>query len=109
MARLFWYAVGLAVVVALAGGVSWVIAYHTVDALLGAPPPEMGHQTTSFLWKGMPRTATHPRAWRFAFGPTLIPGAPRVTIFVSPLGQLLRVEPADLAARVKMMQGRGFN
>jgi hypothetical protein len=109
MTRLFWYVLGLAGLFGLVALVSWILAYHTVDNMLGAPPPQMGNSTTSFLWEGMPRTASHPRAWRFAYGPTTIPGAPRVTFFVSPLGELLRVEPADLPTRIKIMQNRGFN
>jgi hypothetical protein len=109
MARMFWYTVLLGIVLAVVAGVSWLMAYTTVSDVLGSPPPEMGTQATTFLWDGMPRTPTRPRAWRFAFGPTLIPGAPKVTIFVSPTGQLLRTEPGDLAARVKVMRSRGFN
>jgi hypothetical protein len=56
----------------------------------------------------MPRLAGHPRAWRFGYGPTKIPGARTVTIYVSPMGTLLQTEPRDLALRVKSMQ-RGFN
>jgi hypothetical protein len=109
MARLFWYTLMLAAALAAAAGVSWVIAYNTVDNVLGAPPPQMGTQTTTFLWDGIPRTPAHPRAWRFAFSPTLIPGAPKVVIFVSPLGRLLRLEPSDLVTRLKIMHGRGYN
>jgi len=45
--------------------------------------------------------------WRFAFGPTRIPGAPTVRIYISPLGQLVKTEPADLAERVKLLE-RGY-
>ena len=107
--RFVWKLIGLAVVVAVVAGVSWMLAYNTVDDVLGDPPPQMGDQKTTFLWYGMPRTKDHPRVWRFAFGPTLIPGAPRVTIFVSPLGKLVRLEPADLDARLKIMRGKGYN
>jgi hypothetical protein len=109
MTRVFWYALILAAVVAVAAGVSWVLAYTTVNDVLGAPPPDMGTTKTTFLWDGMPRLATHPRAWRFAFSPTRIPGAPSVRIYVSPTGHLLQTEPGDLVARVKAMHGRGFN
>ena len=109
MTRLFWYAVMLALLLGAAAGVSWIIAYNTVNGVLGSPPPQMGNQTTTFLWDGMPRDPARTRAWRFAFGPTLVPGAPKVTIFVSPVGKLLRIEPADLPARLKVMQSKGFN
>ena len=108
MARLMWYTLGLAAVAAVVTGISWVVAQNTVNGLLGAPPPMMGATQTTFLWEGMPRIAGHPRAWRFGYGPTKIPGARTVTIYVSPLGTLLQTEPRDLALRVKSMQ-RGFN
>jgi hypothetical protein len=41
--------------------------------------------------------------WRFAFGPTVIPGAPTVRIYVSLRGQVVATEPADLAERVKAL------
>jgi hypothetical protein len=103
MARLFWLTVMAACAAALLAGVSWVAAIMAVGTLLGAPPPEMGTQSSSFLWEGAPQLAGHPRVWRFAFGPTVIPGAPTVRIYVTPLGQVAATEPADLAARVKAL------
>jgi hypothetical protein len=101
MARFFWLLVMLAIGGSIAAGVSWAAAYTTVGTLLGAPPPRMGTQTTAFLWRGMPRVPGHPRAWRFAFGPTAIPGAQRVQIYVGPTGRLIRTDPPDLAARLR--------
>jgi hypothetical protein len=109
MARLAWYTVLLVIVAAIAAGTSWAVAYNTVDDVLGAPPPAMGKRSTRFLWEGVPRLPDRPRAWLFTFGPTRIPGAPNVRIYVSPTGRLLRTEPADLASRVKFMRGKGFN
>jgi hypothetical protein len=63
----------------------------------------MGAQTTTVLWDGHV-----PREWSFAYGPTLIPGAPYVRIYVSPLGRVLETEPADLAARVKVLHDKGY-
>src|SRR5207249_3741535 len=60
-----------------------------------------GTQSTSFLWGGMPQLPDHPRVWRFTFAPTVIPGAPTVRIYVTPLGRVVETEPADLEARVK--------
>ena len=40
MTRLFWYAMMLALVLAAAAGVSWVLAYYTVNGVLGSPPPQ---------------------------------------------------------------------
>ena len=107
MMRLFWYALMVAVAAAVVAGVSWVMAYSTVNGILGAPPPKMGRSSTTFLWEGIPRTGGH-RAWRFAYGPTAIPGAPNVVFYVSPAGKLLRMEPADLAVRLKVMRSRGL-
>ena len=100
MARLFWLLVMLALGGMVVAGASWTAAYVAVGNLLGAPPPQMGTQTTTFLWQGMPHLRGHPRAWRFTFGPTLIPDAPRVQIYVTPIGHVIRTEPADLATRV---------
>jgi len=103
MARLFWLTVMAAFVAALLAGASWAAALAAVGTLLGAPPPEMGNQSTTFLWEGMPQLPGHPRVWRFTFGPTKIPGAPTVRIYVTPLGQVVGIEPADLEARVKAL------
>jgi hypothetical protein len=103
MARLFWLTLVAAVGVALLLGASWAIAYNTVANLLGDPPPYMGRQSTTLLWQGAPELPGHPRVWRFAFGPTLIPGASTVRIYVTPLGHLLDAEPADLEVRVKAL------
>jgi hypothetical protein len=108
MARLIWWTMILAGVAALLFGASWAAAYASVGNLLGAPPPEMGRQTTIFLWKGMPRTRGHPRAWYFGFGPTLIPGAPSVQVYVSPIGRILRTEPPDLPARLRSFHNTGY-
>jgi hypothetical protein len=101
MARLFWIIVLLGIAGAVATGISWIGAYTTVGNLLGAPPPQMGTQTTTLLWKGMPNYQGHPRAWRFAFGPTRIPGAEQVLIYVDPVGHIIATEPADLQERLK--------
>ena len=88
---------------ALLVGASWAVARFTVGNLLGDPPPEMGRQSTALLWQGAPELPGHPRVWRFAFGPTRIPGAPTVRVYVTPLGHLVETEPADLEARVKVL------
>jgi hypothetical protein len=103
MARLFWLTLMAGFAAGLLAGASWLGAYAAVGTLLGAPPPEMGTQTTTFLWHGMPQAPGHPRVWRFAFGPTRIPGAPTVRIYVTPLGRVVAIEPADLEARIKTL------
>jgi len=101
MARLFWLTLMAAFGAALLAGASWAGAFTAVGTLLGSPPPEMGTQSTTFLWHGMPRLPGHPRVWCFTFGPTRIPGAPTVRIYVTPLGRVVETEPADLEERVK--------
>jgi hypothetical protein len=103
MARLFWLTVMAAFGAALLAGASWAAAFLAVGTLLGSPPPEMGTQSTVLLWQGAPELWGHPRVWRFAFGPTRIPGAPTVRIYVTPLGRVLETVPADLEARVKAL------
>src|SRR5881409_3333318 len=103
MARLFWLMVMAAIGAALVLGASWADAYTAVANVLGAPPPQMGTQSTALLWQGAPQLPGHPRVWRFAFGPTVIPGAPTVRIYVSPFGRVVATDPADLAERVKAL------
>jgi hypothetical protein len=108
MARLFWLLVMAGFAAALLAGASWALAYASVDTLLGSPPPQMGTQTTTFLWDGLPRVRGRPRVWRFAFSPTLIPGAPSVAIYVSPTGQIIETEPATLPELLKEFRRRGY-
>jgi hypothetical protein len=68
----------------------------------------MGNRSTTFLWHGMSQLRGHPRAWRFAFGPTLIPGAQNVRIYVAPTGRILLTEPFDLAARLRGFHNTGY-
>ena len=108
MARLFWIVVIAGFLGAVALGISWIGAYTAVGKLLGAPPPEMGKQTTVLLWKGMAHYKGHPRAWVFGFGPTKIPGAEKVQIFVSPTGEIIATEPADLEQRLEAFRRPGY-
>ena len=100
MARLFWLALIAGFVGLLLTGVSWAAAYTSVGTLLGAPPPKMGTQSTSIEWHGFSDLREHPPLWHFAFAPTVIPGAPNVSIFVDPLGHIVATEPSDLEARL---------
>lgn len=108
MARLVWLIFMSALVGALLAGASFGVAYLAVGKTLGAPPPDMGKQSVTFLWNGMPGRRDHPRAWRFAFGPTRIPGAPAVVIYVSPTGKLLQSSPLDLPERIKAFHNTGY-
>lgn len=100
MMRLFWILVVVAVVAALLTATSWAFAYSSVGTLLGAPPPIMGTQHTSIEWHGLSRVRSDPPLWRFAFGPTVIPGAEAVRIYVNPWGEVVRTEPEDLEERL---------
>jgi hypothetical protein len=108
MARLFWLLVILCVVAAVVAGASWAMAYNSVSTLLGAPPPKMGTQSTRVVWHGLTHNEKHAYEWRFAFGPTAIPGAPRVAIYVAPAGQVIRTEPADLKTRLAAFHNTGY-
>ena len=103
MSRLISLLLILGFAAGLVAGGSWALAYNGVATLLGDPPPQMGTQTTTFLWDGYV-----PREWCFAFAPTLIPGAPSVRIYVSPIGRVVWTEPADLAERVKTLHNTGY-
>jgi hypothetical protein len=98
--RLIWILIILAMVGAVLTGVSWVFAYSSVGNLLGAPPPVMGTQETTIEWHGLEHLRDDPPVWRFAFEPTLIPGAEKVRIYVAPWGEIVRTEPDDLDERL---------
>jgi hypothetical protein len=108
MGRLIWMLLILAFFGALITGASWAAAYTSVGKLLGAPPPRMGNQTTSIQWEGMSNVLEHPPRWRFAYGPTAIPGAPQVQILINPWGKVISTEPADLEQRVKAFHNTGY-
>jgi hypothetical protein len=108
MARLIWLLLTVALGGALLAGASWTAATARVSGLLGAPPPQMGERNTAFLWEGMPKKPGNPKAWLFTYGPTKIPGAPRVRIWVSPIGQILQTEPGDLEAKLQAFHAKGY-
>ena len=108
MARLTWLIFTAAIVAAIGAGASWALAYNRVASLLGDPPPQMGAQTTTFLWDGLPQAQGRPRVWSFAYYPTLIPGAPSVRIYVNPFGRVVETDPADLEARVTALHRTGY-
>ncbi len=108
MARLLWYLIVTAFIGAMLVGASYAAAYSAVGRLLGAPPPKMGERSAELLWQGAPELRDHPVVWRFTFGPTVIPGAKSVTIWVSPLGRLVQTEPRNLPARLTTFHDRGI-
>lgn len=108
MARLFWLIVILAFAGSLAIGASWAAAFSTVGTLLGAPPPRMGTQTTTFLWRDLPNYRKQPAVWMFAWAPTAIPGATTVRIRVGPWGHVISTEPADLEDRLVAFHRTGY-
>src|SRR5439155_21029585 len=103
MARLFWLMVMAAFGAALLVGASWAAAYTAVANVLGSPPPEMGMQSTALLWQGAPELYGHPRVWRFAFGPTRLPGAPTVRLYVTPFGHVVASKTADISTRMTII------
>ncbi len=107
MARLFWFLLMAAFVALIVTGASWAMAYSSVGTLLGAPPPHMGTQHTSIQWHGLSRLREEPPVWRFAFGPTRIPGAESVRIYVNPLGKVIQTEPPDLDVKLEAFR-RGY-
>lgn len=87
-------------------GASWGAANYRVADLLGAPPPKMGKSKTSFDYHGVAALPGHPRAWIFEYGPTSIPGASKVRIYVDPSAHILRTEPAQLAELLNTFHNR---
>jgi hypothetical protein len=108
MARLVWLVFMTAIIGALLAGASFGVAYLAVGDALGAPPPDMGKRSVNFLWDGMPKRKDHPKAWKFAFGPTRLPGATNVTIYVSPTGKLLQADPDNLPELIKAFHNTGY-
>jgi hypothetical protein len=108
MARLFWLVLILAFVGVLALGASWAAAYTSVGTLLGAPPPRMGTQTTTVLWRDLPNLRERPALWRFVWTPTAIPGATTVRIYVGPWGRIVSTEPRDLVDRLVAFHRTGY-
>ena len=101
MARLFWFLLIAAFAAMLVMGASWALAYNSVGTLLGAPPPQMGTQSTSIRWHGMSHLREEPPVWRFAFARTRIPGASAIRIYVNPWGRIVATEPVDLEAKLR--------
>jgi hypothetical protein len=64
MARLVWLVFMAAVIGTLLAGASFGAATFGVGELLGAPPPDMGNRSVTFLWEGVPNRRDHARAWR---------------------------------------------
>ena len=108
MARLFWLLLILAFVGSLMIGASWAAAYSSVGTVLGAPPPRMGKQTTTLLWRDLPKLHQHPALWRFAFYPTAIPGATSVRIYVDHWGKVVSTDPRDLSDRLVAFHRTGY-
>lgn len=108
MARLVWLVFMAAIVGSLLAGASFAAATFGVGELLGAPPPDMGRRAVTFQWAGVPNRRDHAKAWRFAFRGTRIPGAPDVTVYISPSGKVLQAYPADLPERIKTFHNTGY-
>lgn len=108
MARLIWLLLIAAFVGLLLTGASWAAAFSSVGTLLGAPPPKMGKQSTSIRWHGLAQLREHPPDWRFSFGPTVIPGAPTVRIYVNHWGRIIATEPKDLEALLAAFRRTGY-
>jgi hypothetical protein len=100
VARLFWLVLVVGFVGLLFTAASWAAAFTSVGTFLGAPPPNMGSQSTAIEWHGISNLREDPPLWRFAFEPTVIPGARNVRIYVDPLGHIVSTEPADLEQRL---------
>ncbi len=89
-------------------GASWGLASAGVGDLLGAPPPRMGTSHTAFEWKGSSAVKGHKRVWKFSYGPTAIPGAPNVRIYVDPMGHIVRTDPANLPDLLRAFHSKGY-
>jgi hypothetical protein len=108
VARLIWLILMLGFAAVVATGASWVAASSSIGTLLGSPPPRMGSQITTIQWHGLAQVLEQPPTWRFAYGPTAIPGATRVTIEVDPWGKIISTDPPDLEDRLKAFHNTGY-
>jgi hypothetical protein len=68
----------------------------------------MGTQTTTLLWRDIPRLREQKAVWRFTFHPTAIPGAETVRIYVGPWGRVVSTEPRDLSDHLVAFHRTGY-
>ena len=100
MRKLFKWAFLLALACGFLFGISYAGARTTVGKMLGSPTPPVGNRTITFLWGGAQNLPGKPRVWRFTFSKVAAIGNGRATVYVSPTGKIVRVEPADLESRL---------
>jgi hypothetical protein len=78
---------------------SYAGARLAAGRLVGTGKPLAGRET-QFAFKGVERLPGRPRAWVFTYSISQLPGVARATIYVSPTGAILAMQPADLDARI---------
>ena len=108
MARLVWLVFMAALVGTLLAGASFGAAVFGVGDLLGAPPPDMGRRSVTVPLGRRAQPAGSCKGVALCVPSTRIPGAPDVTIYISPTGKVLQAYPADLPDRIKTFHNTGY-
>ena len=107
MRRLIKLIFVLALVGAALGGVSYVGAGITAASFVGSDAP-VGNRHITFDYKGLRGLPGRPKVWVVTYRSSQLPGAPRVQVFVSPMGRVIATRPADLDRRVEAWERRNM-
>jgi hypothetical protein len=91
----------LAVIVAALSGASYAGARFTAGKVTGPNPPGLGPPSSRFEFKGIGALRGQPRGWVIAYPAARQFGPQGAEIYVSPVGSLLGVRPADLGQRLE--------
>ncbi len=101
MKKLVKWSSVLVLVALILFGMSYVGARARAGLFLGSPLPSLGHRSVRFAFEGAEEVPGNPRAWVVAYGPTAIPGARDIRLYVSPTGKVISTYPIDLRARLE--------
>jgi hypothetical protein len=66
--------------------------------ILGANPPDMGTRTIKFAFDTVPAIAGKQAFWTITYSPTKLAGFRTATIYITPMGHVIKTNPSNLAA-----------
>jgi len=101
--RLFKLLFFLTLVAGVLFGMSYLGARTRVGTMLGSKPP-VGRRSIRFAFEGVSNLQGQPRAWVFTYQSSLLPGVSNVRIVVSPTGDIISMQPADLDIRLEQWE-----
>lgn len=94
----------IVVLLAIVGGALGLLSYVGARAAAGkilGPNQPVGDRSAEFAWGGVASLPDRPRAWVFTYHSSQLPGVASAQIVVSPTGEVLAMQPADLDLRVE--------